>query len=220
MQRQIHIIGPMNTGTNLLFNIINNSNCIDLINNTTIKSSNQHNPFNKHILEINIIEDYLRNKDNLLIIMYKNVYNWLYSIKKANYSIKYTKLFLPVELDNKKFSNMIELYNFYYINYMSILERYPNVIFLDYNKVINIQTSYDYINQTLSKINLSILSKDNFNKTLMTSSKNHGNSVKNSQEAVRIYDINQQMVYNFLQKKKKFNRSVKHTLIDYYENKT
>lgn len=164
-------------------------------------------------------EDYLRNKDNLLIIMYKNVYNWLYSIKKANYEIKYTKLFLPVELFNKKFSNMIELYNFYYINYMSILERYPNVIFLDYKKVIDTNTSYDYINQKLSKINLLIDSNDNFYKILMQPSKNHGNSVKDSQEAHATYFINNQLVYNFLQKYN-FKRSVQHTLIDYYENKT
>ena len=114
MSKRIHIIGPFNTGTNLLFNIINNSECIDLTQNITFTIEHQHKPFGKHTLEIKTIETYLNNPDNLLIIMYKNIYNWLYSIKKEEYDIIYTKLFLPVELYGKKFPNMIELYNFYY----------------------------------------------------------------------------------------------------------
>ena len=167
MSKNVHVIGPYNTGTNLLFNIINNSECIDLIQNKSISIEHQHRPFGKHTLDIKIIENYLNNPDNLLIIMYKNVNNWLYSIKKAHYDIKYTKLYFPVELDNKKFPNMIELYNFYYINYMSILEKYPNAIFLDYKMVINKSKSYDYINNKLSKINLFINLKNKFNETLM-----------------------------------------------------
>ena len=217
MSKNVHVIGPYNTGTNLLFNIINNSECIDLIQNKSISIEHQHRPFGKHTLDINIIENYLKNPDNLLIIMYKNVYNWMYSIKKEHYYIKYTKLYLPVELDNKKFHNMLELYNFYYINYMSLLEKYPNAIFLDYKMVIDKSTSYNYINNKLSKINLSINSKDKFHKTLMTPAKTHGKSVKNVIEAKESYSDIQTMVKNFLLTKPKFNRSVKTVLIDYYE---
>ena len=217
MSKNIHVIGPYNTGTNLLFNIINNSECIDLIQNKSISIEHQHRPFGKHTLDIKIIENYLNNPDNLLIIMYKNVNNWLYSIKKAHYDIKYTKLYFPVELDNKKFPNMIELYNFYYINYMSILEKYPNAIFLDYKMVINKSKSYDYINNKLSKINLFINLKNKFNETLMTPAKNHGTSVKNVIEAKESYSGIQDMVKKFLLTKPKFKRSIKPVLIDYYE---
>jgi hypothetical protein len=217
MSKNIHVIGPYNTGTNLLFNIINNSECIDLIQNKSISIEHQHRPFGKHTLDIKIIENYLNNPDNLLIIMYKNVNNWLYSIKKAHYDIKYTKLYFPVELDNKKFPNMIELYNFYYINYMSLLEKYPNAIFLDYKMVINKSKSYDYINNKLSKINLFINLKNKFNETLMTPAKNHGTSVKNVIEAKESYSGIQDMVKKFLLKKPKFKRSIKPVLIDYYE---
>ena len=217
MSKNVHVIGPYNTGTNLLFNIINNSECIDLIQNKSISIEHQHRPFGKHTLDIKIIENYLNNPDNLLIIMYKNVNNWLYSIKKAHYDIKYTKLYFPVELDNKKFPNMIELYNFYYINYMSILEKYPNAIFLDYKMVINKSKSYDYINNKLSKINLFINLKNKFNETLMTPAKNHGTSVKNVIEAKESYSGIQDMVKKFLLTKPKFKRSIKPVLIDYYE---
>jgi hypothetical protein len=217
MSKNVHVIGPYNTGTNLLFNIINNSECIDLIQNKSISIEHQHRPFGKHTLDIKIIENYLNNPDNLLIIMYKNVNNWLYSIKKARYDIKYTKLYFPVELDNKKFPNMIELYNFYYINYMSLLEKYPNAIFLDYKMVINKSTSYDYINNKLSKINLFINLKDKFNKILMTPAKNHGKPVENVIEAKESYSGIQDMVKKFLLTKPKFKRSIRPVLIEYYE---
>jgi hypothetical protein len=204
MSKNVHVIGPYNTGTNLLFNIINNSECIDLTQNKSISIEHQHRPFGKHTLDIKIIENYLNNPDNLLIIMYKNVNNWLYSIKKARYDIKYTKLYFPVELDNKKFPNMIELYNFYYINYMSLLEKYPNAIFLDYKMVINKSTSYDYIN-------------NKFNKILMTPAKNHGKPVENVIEAKESYSGIQDMVKKFLLTKPKFKRSIRPVLIEYYE---
>lgn len=219
MSKQVHIIGPYNTGTNLLFNIINNCECLDLINNQTVSILHQHKPFDKHTLDIKLIENYLNNPNNILIIMYKNVYNWLYSIKKSHYFIKYTKLYLPVELNNQKFPNMIELYNYYYINYMSLLNRYPNAIFLDYKKVINISSSYDYINDKLSKNNLSINSKNNCNKTLMTPAKTHGNPVKNTMEAQKGYLNKQIMVKNFIIQNKKFGNSIKSVLFDYFENK-
>ncbi|MCX5895442.1 MAG: hypothetical protein NTZ51_06395 [Proteobacteria bacterium] len=217
MSKRIHIIGPFNTGTNLLFNIINNSNCVDLTQNITLTIEHQHKPFNKHTLEIKTIETYLNNPDNLLIIMYKNIYNWLYSIKKEEYDIIYTKLFLPVELYGKKFPNMIELYNFYYINFMSILERYPNAIFLDYNKIIDYTTSYDYVNFKLSKINLFISSNEQFHKILMKPSKNHGEPVKNSIDAKQKYSSRQYVVKKFLINKPNFRRSIKNVLINYYE---
>ena len=218
MPRQVHIIGPYNTGTNLLFNIINQTECIDVIENKSITIKHQHKPIGKHTLDIKTIENYLDNPDNLLIIMYKNVYNWLYSIQKSPYDIKYTKLYLPVKLDGKKFPNMIELYNFYFINYMSILQRYPNAIFLDYNKVIDNANSYNYIQAKLSKIGLSMNSITKFNETLMKPSKEHGKSVKNVIEANNNYEYRQNVVKEFLQDKPLFHSSVKHIFIDFYEN--
>ena len=217
MSRNIHVIGSFNTGTNLLFNIINNCCCTDLNNNSVIYIKHQHIPFGKHTLDIKLIEQYLNNPDNLLIIMYKNIYNWLYSIKKECYDVTYSKLYLPVQLYGKQFPNMIELYNFYYINYMSILNRYSNAIFLDYEQIINLNTSFYYLNQKLSKINL-FIHPDNFNSTLMTKSKNHGNPVNNTKEAQQHYATNKKLVRNFVNSIPSFNRSIKPILFDFYKN--
>ena len=215
-KRSIYIAGPFNTGTNLVNKIISKCNCIDLIKNQPL-TLNETQPFHKHTVNMQEIEKYLENPNNLLIIMYKNPYNWLYSIKKAPYDIKYTKMFLPVTLYGKTFPNMLELYNFYYINYMSILKRHSNCIFLDYGKIIDKNTSYDYFNNKLSKIYLSINSKDNFHTTLNAPAKNHGSSVNNVNEAYAQYLNIQNMVKQFVQKRPNFRKSIKPILINYHQ---
>ena len=101
---------------------------------------------------------------------------------------------------------------------MSILQRYPNAIFLDYNKVIDNANSYNYIQAKLSKIGLSMNSITKFNETLMKPSKEHGKSVKNVIEANNNYEYRQNVVKEFLQDKPLFHSSVKSILIDFYEN--
>jgi hypothetical protein len=218
MSRRVHVIGPFNSGTNLMHNIIQKSACIDLTTNTPVIIGGIHEPFGKHIMTINTINKYLDNKNNLLIIMYKNVYNWLYSIKKECYDVKYSKMFLPVELYGKKFPNMVELYNYYYINYMSLLNKYDNVVFLDYEKVIQKNNSYEYINNTLSKINLFISSKPSFDVQLMTKAKSHGQSVKTADEAAQKFIKNQIIVKSFVNKYVNLKRSIKKSLLTFYEH--
>ena len=101
---------------------------------------------------------------------------------------------------------------------MSILQRYPNAIFLDYNKVIDKSNSYNYIQTNLSKIGLSMNSITKFNETLMQPAKTHGKSVKNVIEANNNYEYRQNIVKEFLQDKPLFHSSVKHILIDFYKN--
>jgi hypothetical protein len=218
MTRRVHVIGPFNSGTNLMHNIIQKSACIDLATNTPVIIGGIHDPFGKHIMTINTINKYLDNKNNVLIIMYKNVYNWLYSIKKECYDVKYSKMFLPVELYGKKFPNMVELYNYYYINYMSLLNKYDNVVFLDYEKVIQKNNSYEYINTNLSKINLFISSKHSFDVQLMTKAKSHGQSVKTADEAAQKFIKNQIIVKSFVNKYANLKRSIKKSLFTFYEH--
>jgi hypothetical protein len=220
MTKQLHIIGPFNTGTNLLHNIISNCGCVDINTNTNVAIElNQNKPFGKHTLNINEITNYLANKDNLLIIMYKNVYNWLYSVKKSPYHIKFSKLYLEVELQSKKYPNMIELYNFYYINYLSILNKFQNVIFLDYERVINMNTSFEYVNSKLQPLQLRILSNEKFNEQLSKPAKSHGNPAKSAVDAKKNYNFNNNMVKAFVSKMPRLKKSINPTLIYYFETK-
>ena len=218
MSNKVHIIGPFNTGTNLLHNIIKKCNCIDLNTNEPVILEDQHKPFSKHTIKIKDINEYISNKNNLLIIMYKNVYNWLYSIQKAPYDVKFTKMYSSVELFSKTFPNMIEVYNFYYINYLSLLNQFDNVIFLDYEKIIDTPTSYDYLNTKLQKINLRVLSKDNYYLELSRPAKQHGASVLCATEANKKFKQNNDMVKRFVQQIPSFNKSIKSELITFFEN--
>ena len=220
MTKHIHIIGQFNTGTNLINNIISNSDVIDLVDNDSIVIYNNDNePIHKHTLIIKDINNYLLDKNNIVIIMYKNVYNWLYSIPKAPYDIKLKNMFSTVELYSKKFDNMIELYNFYYINYISILNNFNNVIFIDYEKIIDTDThtSFDYINSKLQKINLQITSRDKMIIELSKPSKNHGDPVNSATDAKNNYKQNNEMVKQFVQKIPVLNKSVRSSIINYFE---
>ena len=59
MPRNVHVIGPFNTGTNLVYNIINNSECTDLTDNTSVHIAHQHKPIGKHTIDISAIENHL-----------------------------------------------------------------------------------------------------------------------------------------------------------------
>jgi hypothetical protein len=219
MTKQIHIIGPFNTGTNLIRNIMSNCDVIDLFNKDSIIIHNDNTqPIHKHTIIIKDINNYLLDKNNIVIIMYKNVYNWLYSIKKSPYDIIFSNMYSMVELYSKKFANMIELYNFYYINYISILNNFNNVIFMDYEKVIDTNTSFDYINSKLQKINLQITSRDKIIIELSQPSKHHGVSIKCATDAKKIYKTNNEMVKQFVEKIPSLNKSVMPCIINYFEN--
>ena len=126
-------------------------------------------------------------------------------------------MYSEIELYSKKFTNMIELYNFYYINYISILNNFNNVIFMDYEKVIDNDTSFDYINSKLQKINLQITSKDKTMIELSKPSKNHGDPVNSATDAKNNYKQNNEMVKQFVQKIPVLNKSVRSSIINYFE---
>ena len=133
MVKLIYVIGPFNSGTNLLDQVINNCNCIDLISNTKITYTYFKNyPFcnYKHTLDFESITKFLDDPNNIVIIMYKNIYNWIYSIKKTHYGIKFddANLYSSVNLWGKKYKNIIEIYNYYYTNYLLLLNKYGNPV--------------------------------------------------------------------------------------------
>ena len=220
-KRTIKIVGPFNTGTNLLANIIKSDNCVDLLSNSTCSQLRQttHDAtnFDKHTVNISEIIQYLQNEKNLVIIMYKNVYNLLYSIKKAQYSLKGDKLYSTVELQGKTFPNAVELYNFYYINYISLLNKFNNIVFLDYHKLLK-DNSYAYINSKLKKLNLTIRSEKLFKEILNKPAKTHGNSVKSVKEAQDKYHSVHKMVSNFVNHNQILKKSIKHDITIYYED--
>jgi hypothetical protein len=229
------ILGPMNSGTNLLKKILENSGCFLLDNsNTQIFPVGDGSIIWKHNFDFQQIETLLQDPNNLVIFMYKNVFNWLFSMKKKSYEIEFktidgeakfhgiwngelyaTNFIVP---NKQTFTNIIQLYNIYYTNYRNCLMKYNNVIFLDYEKIIDKVNCFQYINNKLKKIQLRIISEDSLLKVLSQPSKEHGHSVKNSDEAYLNYSNNQILVKNFIYQRPQLYKFISNNIIFFYEN--
>jgi hypothetical protein len=225
---QVFCIGPFNSGTNLLNNILLNAEPVNINNNENIrvfnKPENDKDWINsvhlKHCFVKNIMNKYIHMKNMGVIVLYKNVYNWIYSIKKEPYEFKFfkNKLFDTLLLGNYKFNHIIEAYNFYYKNYIDMIEKNSNVIFVDYYKLINNECCFEYLNEKLYSLGIKINSRDKMMKELNKPSKTHGKCIKNSNLALNNYVSNQELVKQFIIKNTKLIHAINTKIIKYFEN--
>jgi len=163
------VLGPFHSGTNLIAKIVSHKYRYCRI---TYKHS---------ISDINI------DPDVMYIIMYKNVYNWMASIKKESYEIRFRNGFYdPIEYQKRNFENLLALYHEYYRNYRELLQKYPTqMICIDYYQLIQGKKGFEYLNLQLQKIGCPPLQDSNhFLLMLSMPSKLHGKSVQNSTEAL------------------------------------
>jgi hypothetical protein len=223
---QVFCIGPFNSGTNLLEKILSNSDCINTSNNERIQIVNKErdewipNVNFKHCFLRNVLDKYVHVKNMGVIVLYKNVYNWLYSVKKEPYDIKLIKdkLFDTLLFANHKFDHIIQLYNLYYTMYMDIIEKNSNVIFIDYYKLINNDTCFEYLNQKLYPLGIKINNREQMMKQLNKPAKTHGKCIQNSNIALQNYLLNQELVKQFVIQNTNLNHTIDTKIIEYFEN--
>ena len=219
---KVYVIGPINTGTNLVHKLFENSECINKTTGLSLfindpKMNFKNGLAHKHATNVNIIKEYIKPNDTLIVIMYKNVYNWIYSLQKAHYQIEFTNLNNTVKLCENTYKNCVHLYNYYYSMYIYLIQNNQNVMFLDYNKVIDKNNCFNYINTKLDKYNLCLKSNEKLLETLDKPSKGHGKPVKNSNEAIQSYLSNQILVKRFLKNKTKIHKDVNNKITNYFE---
>ena len=182
MAKNIIILGPFTSGTNLIKKIFFKHNII-----------HNENGYWKHSIDVQQLKKTCENKNTLVVIMYRNIYNWLNSINDSKYLFEFTNFESEAYFDtyknyNKrtKYNNIIDLYNNYYLNYIDLIQNYENVIFYDYKKIIN-NNSLLYINNKLKKFNIKPVDNITFLNSLSKPSKNHGHCVKNAKEQNDVY---------------------------------
>ncbi len=177
----IQIFGPFGSGTNLLAKIINNN-----INKDIKIHGEGHTHIWKHTIRNCHLEDCVNNnKKTLFICVYKPLYHWIASMKKCSYGIKWNNnITSPCEFKNIKWKNIIAIYNTYYYNYKSLIEKYKNVICINYYKLLDVNKVKQYINNKLKSFELALKSNDNISNLLNKPSKGHGQPVKNVREAL------------------------------------
>lgn len=192
----LQVLGPFNTGTNLMYSLLSkkpHSYKIDFMY--------------KHEINFSTLNQQVTDNRKKYIIMYKPLYNWIYSIQKASYDLKLIEntVFGRVSYKGKAYKNIIEFYNSYYEMYLKISTN-PNVVIINYYKLIS-EDGLNYLNQKLDKIGFAQLSQDEFNNALNHPAKNHGKSVKNANEALERYHRVQEEF-----KEKVFNSNLVHSL--------
>jgi hypothetical protein len=192
----LQVLGPFNTGTNLMYSLLSK------------KSQSYKIDFMyKHEINFTTLTSQVQDNRKKYIIMYKPIYNWLYSMQKASYDLKFMgdNIYGKVLYNGKIYKNIIEVYNSYFQMY-SKLATNPNVVIINYYKLIS-DDGLNYLNKKLDKIGFTNLDINEFNEALEKPAKNHGQSVKNASEALERYNrVNEEY------KKKVFNSDLVHSL--------
>lgn len=222
--KNIIIIGPFCSGTYLIENILISNNF-----NKNIKVFKNGSIYWKHTLDINLLLKTIK-PNTIILIMYRNIYNWIISISKCSYNLKFLKMNSKVNFiqslsiiekkfhkKNVYFNNIIDVYNTYYKKYFDLqFKQYDNVIIINYDKIIN-SNGFEYFNKKLEKHDLKILSKIKFDNSLNKPSKTHGSCVKNNIEALnnlkKNYENGKKMI-----SQNKLETFIDHELIEFYEN--
>lgn len=190
--KKVQILGLFHSGTNLLINMIqNNCGVIDDPQNVVDVSENMF--CWKHTLrELLINETIKQNPDHLFIIIYKNVYNWMFSVAIDPIDLKFEKgIFGKCRLLNLEFDNIVDFHNRYNQMYKRLLTKFPQqVVLLDYYKLIQKENVLDYLKPKLATLGLYLKDEQSVLAKLDRPSKTTG--VRNSQEAINKYDLIQQ----------------------------
>jgi hypothetical protein len=218
---KIKILGPYNSGTNLLTNILNNNVITRSNSDEKIEIyQNNHLYLWKHSHNQELIENFLEeNNDVIVIFLYKNFLNMINSIQKSPYNLGFRNIYTsPIYFKGKfmgetdhtrnKYENILEYYNNYYKTYMNILSnpKYnKRVCCVNYRELINKQTCFDYLNNIFKTQDINIALKD-ANKvidSLGRPAKNNGVQVSNSDEALNSYRNIKKKVFKEIIKKNK-----------------
>ena len=180
--KKIQILGPFSTGTNLLSQILINN-----LEQNVIIHPEGHTLFWKHTINRRFIINSIKsNKDTLYICLYKPLNNWIYSMKKYSYDIRWNKnLKDKCSFEGVEYENIINLYNRFYNMYTEFINNVDRVIFMNYYEIINKKIVVNYISNKLSKFKLNIKKNHNIMLILNKPSKDHGNGVGSSDGAIK-----------------------------------
>lgn len=175
-QGQIHILGPFNSGTNLLRSLLQkNIQGGQVIENGVWKHTMNQN---------DIVLLLKKNPRNIILIMYRPLASWIAGVKKAPYDL----IFLDdgrVSFNDHVFSNLVELYNAYLALYQKILQTSHRVVMIDYYKLLHPLDGFNYLNEQLKRAGAGFLkNKSHYLNALMRPSKDHGSPVQNYVEAL------------------------------------
>lgn len=190
-----NILGPFGSGTNLVVKLLKNCYNINIKDGSTV--------IWKHQLESDKLYNSVKsNQDVIYIIMYRPFDSWINSMKVEDYHIMWNRkrvdypAYFKGSIENKEqyFHNVVEIYELYYYNYLKLINDFDNVVWLNYNKVIEKDNCIQYFKEKFKNFDIDI-NKFNIDALDNPSKTQHGVSVDNYIEALekikRIEDENE-----------------------------
>ena len=104
----IQLFGPFGSGTNLLATILRYN-----VNRKIKIHREGHTNIWKHSVRFTHLDKCVKkHKNTLFICLYKPLYHWIESMKKASYGIKWKKdITTPCDFRSIHWKNIIEIYN-------------------------------------------------------------------------------------------------------------
>lgn len=231
----IKVLGPYNSGTNLLINILRcNVQSVSTGNDVKVFSNN-HLELWKHCNNESTIKSFLdKNQETNIIFVYKNFLSLIHSFKKQSYNIGFKnifkdKIYFRGRLMNDEkhilpaYESFSEFYYQYYRTFWNILEdpKYKRrVVFVNYEKIIDKSTCFAYIDTILrQRFDCNIKSYNHVITELGKPSKRHHATVNNSDEALQSIRGNKKKIYKELMSQDvKILKNFDNAIIEYYEH--
>ena len=183
----VNLLGPINSGTSLVDNLFSLSGFLTKSDGSTICL--------KDTIDFEKLENKIsNNKDILFVVVFRPLYSWIKSCQNVDSSnlIWDKNIDSDLNLEGKAFTHIVELYNYYYTNYIKLIRKYENVMYLDYFKICNVNTSYDYFIDKMAKFNNSLVNKDSIDKdkfiNVLNKKATGNSSFNNSAEALEKYE--------------------------------
>ena len=168
----VYVYGPQNTGTNLTHKIIKGYT-------TGIW---------KHMLNFDRLKKEVEDKNgDIFLFMFRPLSSWINSMKKCPYETNWNG-----DIDKEvrggergedgHYENIIELYIHYYENYIELCNTFANCFIIGYYELI--ENGYGYYCSVAKLCGREQLTESDYAEILSRPSKEHGTSVKNSDEAI------------------------------------
>ena len=169
----VFVYGPQNTGTNLTQEIIKGyTTCIW-----------------KHIGDFDRLKKVVEAKNgDIFLFMFRPLSSWINSMKKCPYETNWNGdidkevRWETVLWGEYHYENIIELYIHYYENYIELCNTFPNCFIISYYELID--NGYGYYCSVAKLCGKEQLTESDYAEILSRPAKEHGTSVKNSDEAI------------------------------------
>lgn len=215
--KKLQVLGQFNTGTNLLMEMILN-NCVNARDKSTMEVCDNMLCWKHTYHRLWRVRELLQSGDHVFIIMYKNVFAWLYGISKESYDIQIKTLDGPVTLQGFSYPNLLEIYNTYYTAYRDLVQKHPHrVVFLDYHRLIEQPDCVEYLRSRLKTIGLEVPDAQQVRDVLDRPAKIHGSSVRDWKEAQERYPKILLQYRNYVQERPGLAASYRQDLVDFFE---